>query len=107
MASNRISEETWTQVNRAYEDWDPNEPDSPAISDLLEPFGVSKQAFYSYRRRAGKPLKNSHSWLPGPITTQTDPKPMVDALLQALVDARVRIVVLENAMRAAGVPLPD
>jgi hypothetical protein len=107
MASNRITEETWRQVDKAYEDWDPNEPDSPSISDLLEPYGVSKQAFYSYRRRTGKFLKNSHSWHPPDRpAVSDDSKPVVDALLASLVDARIRIKQLELALQEAGVPIP-
>lgn len=91
MAKRKITPELWADLVAAYDAWNPADPHAPSMDELLAPFGISKQAFYAERRRQNLP--NKSDWR----TTQpvVDPTQQVTALLEALVDARLRIRELE------------
>jgi hypothetical protein len=100
MPKRKLTEEVWQEVKRAYDAWTPGDPSAPSIDDLLRPFGVSKQAFYAELRRRGDTTKSAT----GPTLTHVAPGAGGDAdreiamrvLLEALVEARLRIVALEQ-----------
>lgn len=82
----------WTQVVEAYNAWDPSVTGSPSIDQLLAPFGISKQAFYAERRRQG--MANKADWRRAPSDVPTGQA--VEVLLEALIEARLRIRELEE-----------
>lgn len=95
MPKRKITPELWADVIDAYNTWDPTQPDSPTIDELLRPYGISKQAFYAERRRQG--MGNKADWRPEPATSAAA---TVDALVQALVDAQLRIRDLERQLNS-------
>lgn len=87
MPKRKITPELWEAAAAAYEAWDPAN-DRRTIEEVLVPFGISKQAFYAERRRRG---------ITGARLTQSpaSDQAVVEVLLSALVEARVKIAALE------------
>jgi hypothetical protein len=97
MPRRRIDDELWARVLTAYEQWDPTDRDAPTVNELIAPFGIAKQTFYNELKHRGVPLKNAQP------SANTD---AFSAVLEALVAAKIRIQLLENLLRANGIPLP-
>lgn len=95
MAKRKITPELWAELVAAYDAWNPAAPDAPSMDELLAPFGISKQAFYAERRRQNLP--NKSDWRAS--HTAPDPTAQVQALLEALVDCRLRVRELEARNR--------
>jgi len=86
MPKRKITPELWAEILDAYESWDTSASDSGTIDNLLEPFGISKQAFYTELRRRGLSTKTLVS-----TPASAPPSDVAAALLEALVDARIEI----------------
>lgn len=87
MPRQKITPEMRVELDAAYDEWTGRE----SIDQLLQPFGVSKQAFYADRRRRGLPLKSDR---PVPLSLSGE-GPVAEVLLNALVEAKMRIRSLE------------
>jgi hypothetical protein len=97
MPRRKITDDNWDEMLRAYDAWDPSEPGSPSIADVLAPFDIAKQTFYNELKRRGLPLKGAKPTADGEAFT---------AVLEALVAARIRIKLLEQQLVLHGIPLP-
>ena len=104
----RISDEQWQQVVEAYNEWDPSDPDAPNISDLIRSHGMSKQAFYARLQRAGTAPKQvaSHHQAVAIVEPVDQTHQVINGLLEMLVEARVRVQVLEQFIIDHGISMP-
>ena len=93
MPRRKITPELWADILSAYDAWDPTQPGSLTVEQLLAPFGISKQAFYAERRRQG--MANKGDWRSEPTASAAA---TIDALVQALVDAQLKIRDLERQL---------
>lgn len=93
MPKRKITPELWAEIDAAYTNWNPASTNAPSIDELLRPFGISKQAFYAERRRQG--LANKGDWRTGAGEQGGD---VVEALLQMVIECRVRIQLLEREL---------
>jgi hypothetical protein len=102
MPKRKLTEEVWQEVKRSYDAWTPGDPAAPSIDDLLQPFGVSKQAFYAELRRRGDTTKAATDRPAQSTTADVDPEReiVLRTMLEALVDARVQIVALEQRIKS-------
>jgi hypothetical protein len=90
----KITPELWADILTAYDAWTPGDDTAPTIEELLRPFGISKQAFYAERRRVGLAPKAENR--PATIGNDSD---TVTVLLEALVEARLKIRSLEQELQ--------
>lgn len=49
MAKKKLTEGQVAELRRAYESWNPHDPESETATELARRFGISKQTLYTYR----------------------------------------------------------
>lgn len=99
MPRRKITPEVWAKMCEAYVAWDPTQPGSVTIDELIRPFKISKQAFFTERARVGYP----------PLKASMRPERQADQddggvaafLLAEVVDDRLRIKELERQIAVA------
>jgi hypothetical protein len=98
MPRRKITEEEWPKLYRAYQEWEPSKTDGQSIAEVLEPFGVAKQTFYNEMHRRGLPLKG--------VKVPTVDSPAFNAVLETLVECRLRCRLLEQYIADHGLQMP-
>ncbi len=84
-----------------YQQWDPSSPTTQPIEELCAKHGFSKQTLYYEMRKRNLPLKGRVDYNVPAVTPET-----TNALLQLLVEARVRVAVLEQELERNNIKVP-
>jgi hypothetical protein len=103
MPKRKLSEQKWRDLCDAYDAWDPSDSSGHTIDDVLEPYGLSKQAFYAERRKRGMPTKGGRSPASKPAR---GPEQAMAVMLELLVSCKIRNRVLEDELKSHGLRVP-
>jgi transposase-like protein len=106
MAKYKLSQTQQAELRKAYESWNPHDPDSESADELAARFGISKQTLYTLRK---KWLDDDKAARPtGELLERVrEQEAVIRYLTEELVAAKHRVSELEARLRAeAGVDDP-
>ena len=103
MAKSKMDQQGWDELIEAYQAWDPTDPNSGSVNDLVASHGVSKQALYYQLQRRGIPLRNNNGRsmiVPGSMIEAEGVQVLVDLLVESRMEqARLKAILEAHGIR--------